>query len=72
MACVDCHIGSGAQAYFSAKVNGTKQLIEVTFHPLAPLAPKIIPNYPTPIPSPVIQSAPRALHLRRLPHAHAL
>ena len=39
---VDCHIGSGAQAYFSAKVNGTKQLLEVSFH-----------RYPTPIPSPV-------------------
>ena len=58
VACVDCHIGSGAQAYFSAKVNGTKQLIEVTFHPLAPLAPKIIPNYPTPIPSPVTSLRP--------------
>ena len=53
VACVDCHIGSGAEAYFSAKVNGTKQLIEVTFHPLAHFAPKLIPNYPTPIPSPV-------------------
>jgi len=42
VACVDCHIGSGAAAYFSAKVNGTKQLVEVTFH-----------RYPTPIPSPV-------------------
>ena len=53
VACVDCHIGAGAAAYFSAKVNGTKQLIEVSFHPLAPLAPKWIPDYPTPIPSPV-------------------
>ena len=33
VACVECHIGSGAQAYFNAKVNGTKQLIEVSFHP---------------------------------------
>jgi len=40
--CVACHIGTGAQAYFSAKVNGTKQLVEVTFN-----------RYPTPIPSPV-------------------
>ncbi len=40
--CVDCHIGSGAQAYFSAKVNGTKQILEVAFD-----------RYPTPIPSPV-------------------
>jgi hypothetical protein len=53
VACVDCHIGSGAAAYFSAKVNGTKQLIEVSLHPLAPIAPKFIPDYPTPIPSPV-------------------
>ena len=53
VACVDCHIGAGAAAYFSAKVNGTKQLIEVSLHPLAPLAPKWIPDYPTPIPSPV-------------------
>ncbi len=53
VACVDCHIGSGASAYFSAKVNGTKQLIEVSLHPLASFAPKIIPDYPTPIESPV-------------------
>jgi len=58
VACVECHIGTGAQAYFSAKVNGTKQLIEVSFHPFAPLAPKIIPNYPTPIPSPVTSLRP--------------
>jgi hypothetical protein len=51
--CVACHIGSGAQAYFSAKVNGTKQLIEVSFHPISGMAPKIIPDYPTPIESPV-------------------
>ncbi|MGD0829717.1 MAG: NapC/NirT family cytochrome c [Terracidiphilus sp.] len=51
--CVACHIGSGAAAYFSAKVNGTKQLIEVSFHPIAGIAPKIIPDYPTPIESPV-------------------
>ncbi len=58
VACVECHIGTGAKAYFSAKVNGTKQLIEVSFHPLAPLAPRIIPNYPTPIPSPVSSLRP--------------
>ncbi len=58
VACVECHIGTGAEAYFSAKVNGTKQLLEVTFHPFAPLAPKIIPNYPTPIPSPVTSLRP--------------
>jgi nitrate/TMAO reductase-like tetraheme cytochrome c subunit len=51
--CVACHIGSGAESYFAAKVNGTKQLIEVSFHPFASIAPKLIPNYPTPIPSPV-------------------
>jgi nitrate/TMAO reductase-like tetraheme cytochrome c subunit len=51
--CVECHIGSGAKSYFQAKVNGTKQLVEVTFHPIASLAPKLIPDYPTPIDSPV-------------------
>ena len=56
--CVECHIGTGAEAYFSAKVNGTKQLVEVAFHPLAPLAPKIVPDYPTPIPSPVTSLRP--------------
>ena len=40
--CVACHIGSGASSYFAAKVNGTKQLVEVSFD-----------RYPTPIPSPV-------------------
>src|SRR5690348_14335792 len=53
VACVECHIGSGASSYFAAKVNGTKQLIEVSTHPMAGLAPKIIPDYPTPIASPV-------------------
>jgi len=52
VACVDCHIGSGAASYFAAKVNGTKQLVEVSSHPFAHLA-KFIPDYPTPIPSPV-------------------
>jgi nitrate/TMAO reductase-like tetraheme cytochrome c subunit len=42
VACVDCHIGSGAKSYFEAKVNGTKQLVEVVFN-----------RYPTPIESPV-------------------
>jgi nitrate/TMAO reductase-like tetraheme cytochrome c subunit len=58
VACVDCHIGSGAASYFAAKVNGTKQLIEVSFHPLAGMAPKYIPDYPTPIPSPVMNLRP--------------
>ncbi len=40
--CVACHIGTGAQSYFEAKVDGTKQLFEVAFH-----------RYPTPVPSPV-------------------
>jgi nitrate/TMAO reductase-like tetraheme cytochrome c subunit len=53
VACVDCHIGSGASSYFKAKVNGTKQLIEVTLRPVSGLAPKLIPTYPSPIPSPV-------------------
>jgi nitrate/TMAO reductase-like tetraheme cytochrome c subunit len=56
--CVACHIGSGAQSYFEAKVNGTKQLIEVALHPVAGLAPKLIPSYPMPIPSPVTNLRP--------------
>lgn len=58
VACVDCHIGSGASSYFAAKVNGTKQLIEVTVHPMAHLAPHVIPDYPRPIPSPVMNLRP--------------
>ncbi len=42
VACTECHIGSGVNSAVRAKVNGTKQLIEVAFH-----------DYPTPIPSPV-------------------
>ena len=47
VACVECHIGAGAQAYFNAKINGTKQLVEVAFD-----------RYPTPIPSPVTSLRP--------------
>lgn len=53
VACVDCHIGAGASSYFEAKVNGTRQLIEVSLRPIHGLAPKLIPTYPKPIPSPV-------------------
>jgi DmsE family decaheme c-type cytochrome len=42
VACVDCHIGEGPQSYVAAKLNGTKQLIEV-----------ITGTYPTPVPTPV-------------------
>jgi nitrate/TMAO reductase-like tetraheme cytochrome c subunit len=51
--CVACHIGSGAESYVAAKVNGTKQLIEVSLHPIAHIDPRWIPDYPTPIESPV-------------------
>ena len=56
--CVECHIGPGLESYFAAKVNGTKQVLEVTFHPFAHYAPNLIPNYPTPIPSPVTNLRP--------------
>jgi nitrate/TMAO reductase-like tetraheme cytochrome c subunit len=42
VACAECHIGSGAASYVAAKVNGTKQLLEVTFN-----------RVPRPIESPV-------------------
>ena len=32
VACVECHIGSGFEAAVHAKINGTKQLIEVVTH----------------------------------------
>ena len=47
VACVECHIGAGAESYFKAKVNGTKQVVEVTFN-----------RYPKPIPSPVMNLRP--------------
>ncbi|MFZ0396104.1 MAG: NapC/NirT family cytochrome c [Terracidiphilus sp.] len=53
VACVTCHIGTGASSYFEAKVNGTKQLLEVSLRPIHNLAPKLILTYPKPIPSPV-------------------
>ncbi len=56
--CVECHIGSGASSYFEAKINGTRQLIEVSFHPVAHLSRKFIPDYPRPIPSPVTSLRP--------------
>src|ERR1039457_2381792 len=56
--CVACHIGAGAESYVRAKVNGTKQLVEVTLHPIAGIAPRFIPDYPTPIPSPVMNLRP--------------
>ena len=40
--CTECHVGAGAASYIRAKVNGTKQLVEVSLN-----------NYPRPIPSPV-------------------
>jgi len=42
VACVDCHIGSGFSSFVQAKVNGTKQLVEVSFN-----------TFPRPIESPV-------------------
>jgi nitrate/TMAO reductase-like tetraheme cytochrome c subunit len=36
--CVQCHVGAGMESYLQAKVNGTKQLIEVATH-----------TWPTPI-----------------------
>jgi len=45
--CVQCHIGSGLSSYFEAKINGTKQLVEVA-----------VDRYPRPIPSPVTSLRP--------------
>jgi nitrate/TMAO reductase-like tetraheme cytochrome c subunit len=45
--CVQCHVGSGMKSYVQAKVNGTKQLIEVTFH-----------TWPAPIRAPLNELRP--------------
>ncbi len=47
VACVECHIGSGISAAVEAKMNGTKQLVEVTFH-----------SYPAPIKAPLSRLRP--------------
>ena len=45
--CVACHIGTGAASYFAAKMEGTRQVVDVTFD-----------SYPKPIPSPVSNLRP--------------
>ncbi|MGO8717986.1 MAG: cytochrome c3 family protein [Acidobacteriaceae bacterium] len=47
VACVQCHIGSGLSAAVQAKMEGTRQLVEVTFH-----------TYPTPITAPLSELRP--------------
>ena len=42
VACVDCHIGSGASWFAKSKISGARQVLAVTFH-----------TYERPIPSPV-------------------
>jgi len=42
VACVQCHIGSGASWFAKSKISGTRQILAVTFH-----------TYSRPIPSPV-------------------
>ena len=47
VACVDCHVGSGASWYVRSKLSGSYQLYSVTFH-----------KYPRPIPTPVANLRP--------------
>jgi nitrate/TMAO reductase-like tetraheme cytochrome c subunit len=47
VACVDCHVGSGAGWYVRSKLSGTYQLYAVTFH-----------KYPQPIPTPISNLRP--------------
>src|SRR5690349_20247038 len=42
VACVECHVGSGAPSYFKSKISGTRQVVKVVMN-----------NYPRPIPTPV-------------------
>jgi hypothetical protein len=47
VACVQCHIGSGASWFAKSKISGTRQVLAVTFH-----------SYSRPIPSPVQNMRP--------------
>ena len=47
VACVDCHVGSGASWYVRSKLSGSYQVYAVIFH-----------KYPQPIPSPVVNLRP--------------
>jgi nitrate/TMAO reductase-like tetraheme cytochrome c subunit len=47
VACVECHIGAGISAAVHAKVDGTKQLVEVTLH-----------TYPSPVLAPLSELRP--------------
>jgi nitrate/TMAO reductase-like tetraheme cytochrome c subunit len=47
VACVQCHIGSGASSFAKAKISGVRQVLAVSFH-----------TYARPIPSPVQDMRP--------------
>jgi nitrate/TMAO reductase-like tetraheme cytochrome c subunit len=47
VACVECHIGPGLQSFFAAKVEGTRQVLQV-----------MSDTYPRPIPAPVTNLRP--------------
>jgi hypothetical protein len=47
VACVECHVGSGAQSYVYYKLNGLRQLAHLVRN-----------NYPRPVPSPVFNLRP--------------
>ena len=61
VACVDCHIGPGASWFVKSKISGMGQVLAVLTH-----------SYPTPIPSPVAESASGARDLRAVPLAAAV
>src|SRR5215831_11916152 len=57
--CVDCHVVPGAAGFVEAKMNGTRQLIEV-----------ILNNYPRPVP-PAMESGRLALSAETCEECHA-
>ncbi len=71
VACTDCHIGSGATSYFEAKVNGTKQLVEVRLSPHGGHGAKAHSQLSGTDSFSGPKSSPRSRDLRRLPHAGA-
>ena len=61
VACVDCHIGSGAPWFVRAKISGVRQLFAVN-----------LKTYSRPIPSPVRNLRPARDTCERLPLARAV
>ena len=61
VACVECHIGPGAEWFVKAKISGTYQLYAIAFN-----------KYPRPMPTPDQEPAPGPGNLRAMPLAQEI